>query len=137
MSIRLQFSNGGLSQWWTPHWATHVDAVLPDGGLLGARPVGGVEIRSPTYCNASPHTEIVTIPVSGVETDAFYSYLYDQVGKGYNFCGLFHNDRWSCAELIAYGLMYGAPIIPAVIEPAKLAPRDIYILSHTIRRQKK
>lgn len=141
MTIKLQFSDErtigqGLVRWWTGHWATHVDAVLPDGRLLGARPFSGVQIREPDYHDFS-RKEIVTISASAEAEEAFYSYLRDQVGKGYDYGTVLNfvipsikqrNDRWACAELIAFGLTYASSVFPATIESSEYSPRDLYLL---------
>ena len=52
-------------------WCSHVDSVMDDGRLLGARLDGGVEIRSPNYEKFS-RVERVVIGVPYYKEHAFW-----------------------------------------------------------------
>src|SRR5579863_3025481 len=110
--IVLQFASGtdleseAIEYFSHGQWS-HVDAVLPDGSLLGARLEGGVAIRSKTYLGASK-TERVYLPATDAQTSAFYAFLMAQVGKPYDSEAIaaFITGRdwrdpkaWYCSEL--------------------------------------
>lgn len=115
--ITLQFaSRRSLGSWLigygTHGWAAHVDAVLPDGSLLGSMPWGGVKIRPATHTKWR-QTMVVRLPTSKKKADEFYAWLHEQIGRSYDFVGItsfvFGRDwrsdhRWFCSELIAAGL---------------------------------
>src|SRR5579859_5987874 len=97
--IRLQFVMGrGLSSqaiaWFSAGTVSHVDAVLPDGRLLGARfdKVGGqppgVRIRPPNY-EPWKSRNLYTLDVTPVQESRFYDFLTDQLGKPYDFTAIF------------------------------------------------
>lgn len=85
---------------------SHVDAVLPDGTLLGARIDGGVQIRQPGY---APFTKTVRYSVSTPVADHFYEILKTQIGKPYDWRAIIafglgnrdwrSQDKWFCSEL--------------------------------------
>lgn len=129
--IRLRFVCGyGLASkaiaWFGAEHLSHVDAVLPNGMLLGSRSdtVGGmppgVQVRSPNY-EPVARTVDMAIPATPDQTDAFYAFLFDQIGKPYDHAAIWgfvfnrdwrDEDSWFCMELIA-----------AAGEAAKLYPR--------------
>lgn len=95
-AIRLQYSTesgigSALIRWWTDSRWSHVDAVLPDGSLLGARPdypVGGqtgVQIRPANY---AAFTGRLVVQVETPRADAFYNVLRRQIGKPYDTAGV-------------------------------------------------
>ena len=126
MDISFQFSttNDPLSKMIrdkTHSKFSHVDIVTSEGLLLGSQysePDGdGVRIRQPNYQNFS-FKEIVTITATTEQHDAFWRFLYNQVGKPYDTesiidigigIDLFHrnwrdDDSWFCSELAAAGV---------------------------------
>jgi hypothetical protein len=62
-------------------WASHVEAVMPDGALLGAHYDGGVQARSADYDAINFPKRIVSIPAAPEMSDAFHSFLRLQLGK--------------------------------------------------------
>ena len=63
-------------------WASHVEAVMPDGSLLGAHFDGGVLARAPGYDQRNLVREMfVDVPASIEMTDAFHTFLRSQLGK--------------------------------------------------------
>lgn len=117
-AIRLQYSTEpGLSSWairrWTNSDWSHVDAVLPDGRLLGARPdypvsgQTGVQIRPTEY---APFSGRLVVEIATDKSPAFYAALRNQLGKPYNTQGILNfifdqdarfnpADGWFCDQL--------------------------------------
>lgn len=118
-TILLQYStehslSSWAIRWWTDSEWSHVDAVLPNGDLLGARPDypikgrTGVQIRPKNYAPFSK-TRLVEIATEGADT--FYALLRGEIGKPYargkilNFV-VDQDDRWQngkayfCDELV-------------------------------------
>ena len=88
-------------------WPTHVDVVMPDGKLLGARVRGGVAIREPNYDNFKRVARI-TLPATPAQERKFYGFLESQIGQHYDFANVFgfvtnhHKQRdgkWFCSML--------------------------------------
>lgn len=94
---------------------SHVDAVLADGRLLGARDdvcagvARGVQIRPAAYAPFTK-TKLVRIPCPQAIADAYYAFLEQQLGKPYDELAIaaFVVDRdwrqanaWFCDELQA------------------------------------
>ncbi len=89
---------------------THVDAILEDGTLLGARLEGGVLVRNPGYAKFT-FTRKVIIPCSAAQSALYYHYLLGQVGKPYDVEAILalalpivprdwrEEDSWFCSEL--------------------------------------
>jgi hypothetical protein len=118
MAIKLQFvREAALSSqaiaWFSAGHLSHVDAVLPDGRLLGSRDdlVGGkprgVYIRPPGYAKFVKRV-LMTIPATDEQEQRFYDFLFDQIGKPYDFEALWafvvnrnwrEPDSWICSEL--------------------------------------
>ncbi len=127
--IRLQFVLGsGLSSqviaWFSSGHFSHVDAILPDGSLLGARsdvitPLGGgpvvkagVQIRPPFYEHWKERV-VMSLPATDAQTDAFLEFNHQQLGKAYDKTAIwgFISGRdwrdpqdWFCSELQAAAL---------------------------------
>jgi hypothetical protein len=96
-------------------WATHCEAVMPDGKYLGALIHGGVLARDPDY-DASIWTQqlFVDLPATPKQDDAFHDFLRSQIGKPYDLaviCALAlspiigerdwrQDDHWICSEII-------------------------------------
>lgn len=128
--IFLQYSTmRGLGSWAIRYrsgspWS-HVDVVLPDGRLLGARSsreVGldgraweaGVRVRDPAYAR---FTHAMRVRTANVRAPDFYEWALDQVGKPYDSRGILDfvrgrsaerdwrdPDAWFCDELVVAGL---------------------------------
>lgn len=118
MPIKLQFvCEASLSSeaiaWFSQGHFSHVDAILPDGTLLGARndKVGGkpsgVQIRPQGYANFSTKV-VMSIPAVPSQEALFYAFLTAQVGKPYDTKAIWafvanrdwrQTDSWICSEL--------------------------------------
>jgi hypothetical protein len=133
--ITLQFvSEKAISsemiEWFSQGFFSHVDVVLPDNTLLGARSDGGVAIRQPGYARFNKRT-VFSLP-STIEQDAlFYTFLHAQIGKPYDFECIaafvagrdwHEDDSWICSELAA-AACEKAHILPALYVSAnKITP---------------
>lgn len=93
---------------------THVDCVLPDGRLYGARMHGGVQARLPDYTKFK-QTKILYLQTTREQENAFYSFLDAQLGKPYDWTAIFafvvnrdwrEDDSWFCSELIIAALEF-------------------------------
>lgn len=120
MSVRLQFVceravTSRLIAWFGAGHFSHVDAVLPDGQLLGARSDAaggkppGVHARPAGYHRFARRT-VMQVPATEQQTARFYEYLQQQLGKPYDHKAIwgFILDRnwrderaWICSELQA------------------------------------
>src|ERR1700744_5639048 len=96
-AIPLQFCEGSglesaMIKWFGHGKFSHVDCVLPDGRLLGARSdviqgiPAGVQIRPADYIH-NEVLELVNIPCPDEDVPLFYEWLHKQVGKKYNKLG--------------------------------------------------
>jgi len=119
MSVVLQFvGNPSLAsraiEWLGSGSFSHVDIVLPDGRLLGARSdkIGGapagVQIRTPDYDKWFAVSRI-TLELSKSQTKQFMDYAKKQIGKPYDKLAIFsfivnrnwvEEDSWFCSELV-------------------------------------
>lgn len=138
--VRLRFVLGKarssrLIAWFSSAHLSHVDVVMPNGKLLGARSdnVGGGDgvLERP-----NPYEEVASIvyfdvPATLQQEALFYRFLADQLGKPYDHLAIFafflnrnwrDEDAWICSELVAAALEY-AGIMPTVYLPAnKITP---------------
>jgi uncharacterized protein YycO len=121
--IHLQFVLGtGLPSrgiaWFSAGHFSHVDAILPDGSLLGARSdqIGlvppGVQIRPPYY-ETWKERVVMTLPASSIYDSQFYAFLKLQLGKPYDKTAIWgfvsgrdwrEEDSWFCSELLSAAL---------------------------------
>lgn len=139
--ITLQFVSelglGGLFIQWYGHSAySHVDCVMPDGHLLGARIIGGVQIRPKTYGTFTRFLR-VNIPASPTTTDAYLAALKAEVGKPYDATAILgfvtgrnwrEPDSWFCSELLA-AMLEKVKVFPYPLSsPAnRITPQDLII----------
>jgi hypothetical protein len=126
--ISIQFSRGpdfssDLIMWFShasiASGFSHVDTVMPDGSLLGARSdsIGGkppgVQIRPANYLGTEPVFRVDIEMANELESSAYYDFVKSQIGKPYDMEGIagFITDRdwrdpssWFCSELVTAGL---------------------------------
>lgn len=147
MSIVLQFATQATLGSWAIRvfqrgWATHVDAVLEDGNLLGARYVGGVAIRPPGYAPFT-RTQRITIPVRPEVEAAFYGFLYDQVGKPYDTTAIMafaldrnwrEDDSWECSELDTAALEASGAVPELSMSANRVTPNMLMFLASAMAR---
>jgi hypothetical protein len=122
-------------------WATHTEALMPDGSLLGAHAKGGVLARDHDYDKSEFTRELyVAIPSTPEQADAFYSYLREQVGKPYDFLAIAgialrrdwrSENSWFCSELIASALSQAnVHVFPSHLAEDfnHVTPRDVLLI---------
>ena len=120
-------------------WATHCEALMPDGTLLGAHAEGGVKARPRDYDKSEFTRELyVSIPATPAQTDAFHSFLRAQVDKPYDFLAIAglalqrdwqNEDAWFCSELQAAALCRCGVFPPHLAtEFSHVTPRDVLLI---------
>lgn len=145
--IVMQFAGSSsltsrLIEWFDHGQFAHVDTVLPDGRLLGARDdvmdgcQAGVQIRPADY-QTGYTLKRVTIPTTDAIAAAYYSFVLAQVGKAYDSTAIAAfvvgrdwrtPDSWFCSELNAAGLE-ASGLVPPLIAPCnKIAPDDLALV---------
>lgn len=118
-------------------WPSHVDAVLSDGSLLGARLDGGVAIRRPNYEPFDRVQRIVLDTAPALE-GRFTDFLRQQLGKPYDKLAIAafavqrdwrQPDAWFCSELQAAALEACGFFPQPLANPAnEITPRDLLLL---------
>jgi hypothetical protein len=122
---------------------SHVDSVLSDGRLLGARSdaVGGapagVQIRSPDYVQGLV-TLRVELACSDLVTGRYYDFVNSQIGKPYDKTGIMafvfgrdwqEDDSWFCSELVASGLEKSGYFPYKPVSPSnKITPPNLILM---------
>lgn len=143
--IRLQFvREAALSSQmiaWFSHGAgfSHVDALLPNGQLIGARSdraggrPSGVHLRGPGY-HPFVHQVIMAVPATKDQQVRFRAFLDQQIGKPYDRWAIWgfildrdwrEADSWICSELQAAALEYAGVLPRLYLEANRLTPRDV------------
>lgn len=139
--IRLQFIGmadpaSRLIEWFSAGHFSHVDAVMPDGTLLGARSdsVGGkppgVQIRPQGYEKFQSQV-VFEIPTTPEQETKFYSFLRSQLGKHYDKEAIFgfifdrdwrEQDSWICSELQSAALEASGIVPQLYVAANKITP---------------
>jgi hypothetical protein len=119
-------------------WASHVEAIMPDGRLLGAHFQGGVMARPKGYDGTTRVREvIVPVPATPEQEEAFWAFLNAQLGKPYDDTAILaflvnrdwqEPDSWFCSELIAAALMTAGILLPLATQANKITPRDVLLI---------
>lgn len=122
--------------WFTQGEFSHVDAVMPDGSLLGSRndSVGGqprgVHIRPPDYADFAFKVRF-NIWAYKPQEDKFYEFLNRQLGKPYDTTAIWgfvtgrnwrEKDSWICSELQAAALEAAGLVPPLYLATNKISP---------------
>ena len=125
---------------------SHVDTVLPDGRLLGARSdeVGGapagVQIRDPGYVGSNLVLRI-DVASSDEQAKIYYDFVRSQIGKPYDGEAILafvagrnwqDPEAWFCSELVAAGLEYSSIVLPLAAPTAKITPADLILILSAI-----
>lgn len=146
-AIVLQFASNTsfgsrMIEWFDHGKYSHVDTVLPDGTLLGARDdvIGtvpaGVQIRPAEYVHGSTLLR-VTLPAPDAIVNAYYAFARSQLGKPYDrtaICAFVvgrnwqEDDSWFCSELCASGLEKSGYLHMLSAPVNKIAPDDLLLV---------
>lgn len=121
-------------------WASHVEAVLPDGaGYLGAHADGGVQIRPLAYDKDTMTRQLfVAMTASDAVTEAFYDGLKSHIGEPYDFSAILgfvartnlHSKQHAiCSALQALELEKSG-FFPGVLcrPPHEISPADLLLI---------
>jgi len=146
--ITLRFvSHTGIFNWACTiaqygFWATHVEAVMPDGTYLGAIS-DGVKARSPRYDKGSVKNEIfLDIKATADQKEIFYAFIESQIGKPYDTWAILAYfypsrdwqsfDAWYCSELLGTGLAE-CGLLPKemAVKFSRVTVRDLLLLIST------
>jgi uncharacterized protein YycO len=133
--ITLQFSRdegwgSRIIRWFTWSDYSHVDFVLWDGTLLGARTDGGVQVRKRDY------KKFAAVKKYQVEAPGdVIAFALSQVGKPYDRTGIVNfglhrdwraKDSWFCSELVAAAFeSAGRPLLQG--DYRRITPRDLML----------
>lgn len=132
VSKMIQFSQYGF-------WASHVEAVMPEGTLLGAHFAGGVMNRPADYdAGAFTQEEFVDLPATEEVRDRFHAMMRAEVGKPYDVTAIAafvarrdwrEDDSWFCSELVM-AMLDRAGWFPGRVatEANHLTPRDARLI---------
>jgi hypothetical protein len=122
--------------WFSAGHLSHVDAVLPDETLFGARSdrVGGrprgTWARPPGYLRFSRRA-LATVPASAEQYALWREFLAAQTGKPYDWRAIFgfvvnrdwrQEDSWICSELQARALEFAGIVPPLYLAANKITP---------------
>lgn len=136
--VTIQFSSlkdswlSKLIEWFTWGNYAHVDVVLPNGDLIGARLFGGVRIRRDDLAYSKVKRYAVDVPES--TADAIYATLRHEVGAGYDWLGILsfplrlrwnRPSKWFCSELVAWAFYINGVRLVAEPRFERLSPRDL------------
>lgn len=115
---------------------SHVDVVMPDGTLLGARMSGGVQARPANYAKFDT-VALFTIQLPADDEAKFYAFLHAQLGKPYDKSGIANlaiqnrnwhdDDSWFCSELVAAAFEHAGHPLVIVPNADRVTPRDVSI----------
>lgn len=149
--IHLQFVRGTsltarAIAWWGNGYGgfSHVDALLPDGTLLGARDdaVGGkppgVQIRPQGY-EKWDRKEVVEIATSSQQADVWRSYLRSQIGMQYDKGAIWdfilgrqdlhQAGHWICSALQTGALQAAGLLRRLPVPDQQVSPDALYLLA--------
>jgi hypothetical protein len=135
-------------EWFSHSDYSHVDSVLPDGRLLGARSdkimgiAPGVQIRPSIYVELE-HDLItrVNIPCTDQQEKLYYEFVKSQIGKPYDKTAIFafivdrdwtEPDSWFCSELNSAATMHCGLFKHLACPRNKIDPGDLIFLISSI-----
>ncbi len=125
------------------YWASHVDALMPDGNFISSRFTDGVQIRPRDYDkNQFTRDQWFNIISTKEEEAKFYDFLKAQVGKPYDSLAiiafLFSRDwqapdSWFCSELPAAALS-ACGLFPKTLAVGfnRITPRDLALITSAL-----
>lgn len=141
-AIALQFSTepglaSDMVRLFDHCWCSHVDCLLEDGSLLGARYAGGVQVRQPGYVTFT-RTQRVAFEAPDCVWKSYLAFLQAQVGKPYDSEAIaaFALDRdwratdsWFCSELIVAALEHADYFaFPPFAPSNRITPGDLMLM---------
>ena len=139
--ITLQFvAEANLPSWGIRYWTagpfSHVDTVLDDGQLLGARADGGVAIRPGNYAKFSKITQVY-LSARDTQERVFHTFEDAQLGKPYDHSAIWgfaanrdwrDPQKWFCSELVLAALEESQWCPPLDIPSNKVTPVSLYLI---------
>lgn len=133
--IKLQFSKShgigaDLICWrdWSDY--SHVDTVMPNGKLFGARS-DGVKHRDPYPV---VRKIVLSVDVTNNQEELFYAHITSQEGKAFDFIGLVgiafnrnweNTDKWFCSELVMWALKRAGVNLLNAEKYHRISPQNI------------
>lgn len=122
---------------WSPY--SHVDFVLPNGMLLGARAARGVALYSPAEWQAS-RVATYSVATNIRQQEAILRAARSQIGKPYDWGGVLGialrsrrwqaDDSWFCSELVTWAFeQAGVPLLRTT-DAWRITPRDLLLSPH-------
>lgn len=155
MSVRLQFVYGsGLSSraisWFSAGSGakrlSHVDAVLDDGSLFGARSdsIGGEPpgvYRRPAGYEKWSYKIVFELATTDAQKKAWTQFLQDQYAKKYDKLAIWgfvlgrawrDDDCWICSELQARALEVAGIIPPLYLTVSRITPEALALVCSAI-----
>lgn len=148
-AIRLSFVCGSdissrLIAWYGNGYGgfSHVDSMLPDGSLLGARSdrIGqippGVQIRPDNY-ERWTRRSVVEIPATELRAIAWETWLRKQIGRPYDIQAIWgfvlgerkHGEgRWICSACAFESLEQVNLLKPTPVPAAQITPDSLFEL---------
>jgi hypothetical protein len=149
-SVKLQFVLGeNLASlaiaWFNSGHFSHVDSVLPDGTLTGARSDiigGGSGVRNrPAGYETWRRRVVMYVPCTPEQYAKYWAFINAQLGKPYDMSAIvafmldrnFHDpDQWFCSELVTAALE-AAGIIGTLFEGCnKVSPTPLALVVSSI-----
>jgi hypothetical protein len=152
MSIKLQFVregnplSGGIA-WFSAGQFSHVDTLLDDGRLLGARSNSikgippGVQIRPAGYAKFSRRV-VFEIPCNELQEASYHAFEYSQLGKPYDKDAIWgfvtnrnwHDEGWWICSELKMAALESADLIPILYLSAnKITPVAAALVVSSIR----
>jgi hypothetical protein len=128
---------------------SHVDAIMPDGSLLGARDdsVGGkppgVQIRPPEYAKWTRRA-IVQLPCSAADASLWQGWLRSQIGSPYDKPAILgfligkddhHKGYWICSALQTGALEEVKRIPRLIVPPNQVTPNTLLVVLSALGAQ--
>lgn len=125
------------------YWASHVDALMPDGTFISSRFWDGVQVRPRNY-DAGKFTREQWFSIVSTKDEAsrFYDFMRSQIGKPYDALAIVAfllgrdwqaSDSWFCSELPAAALS-ACGLFPKMLAVGfnRITPRDLALVTSAL-----